>query len=116
MDVVFTFRHWQFAGKTGQAPRENFTGQDWDKVVDYVAFAWADHAIRWIEETKKGTVLFYEQLLGQNATLELERFWRVMEFKEPMNPDRLRCTLAHRNRMDHRRVNKTRFEQFYLDF
>lgn len=108
MDVAFTFRNWQLAGKTGYAPPEAFKGQDWKKIVDYITFAWADHAIRWIEGTKKGTVVFYEKLLGEDASRELKRFWKAMEFKEPINPERLRCTLAHRNRTDHKRTNKTR--------
>lgn len=108
MDVVFTYRHWQYAGKIGKAPLKAFNGSQWEEIVKFVAFVWADHAIRWIEQIEKGTVIFYEELLGPNATFELQRVWEVMGFKEPIDPGRLRCTLAHRNRMDHKRVNKTR--------
>ena len=108
MDVVFTYRHWQLAGKVGKAPPEAFRGREWDEIVKYVAFAWADHAVRWIEQIEKGTVIFYEQLLGQNATLELERLLEAMDFKpRPVDPERLRCTLAHRSRSDFKRTNKT---------
>lgn len=68
---------------------------------------WADHAIRWIEQIEKGTVIFYEELLGKNAIRELERFWKAMEFKNEMDPERARCALAHRDRADYKRKNKT---------
>ena len=109
IDVVFTYRNWQFAGKVGKAPPEAFQGSDWDEVVDFVAYAWADHAIRWIEQVKIGTVIFYENLLGTNATKELERMLDVMDFQpRPVDPDRLQCALKHRNRTDHKRLNKSR--------
>ncbi|EFX88991.1 hypothetical protein DAPPUDRAFT_233912 [Daphnia pulex] len=108
MDVVFTYRHWQLAGKVGKAPLESFQGPQWHKVVEFVAYAWADHAIRWIEQIEKGTVIFYEQLLGQNASIELERLLDAMDFKpRPVDPSRMRCTLDHRDRTDHKRLNKS---------
>lgn len=108
MDVVFTYRHWQLAGKVGKAPPEAFQGPQWENVVKFVAYAWADHAIRWIEQIEKGTVIFYEQLLGQNASFELERLIDAMDFKpRPVDPSRMRCTLDHRDRTDHKRLNKS---------
>ena len=38
-----------------------------DGGLRYVAYAWADHAIRWIEQAKRDTVLFYEKLLDDGA-------------------------------------------------
>lgn len=105
MDVVFTFRHWSLAGKTGQAPLDAFYGDQWDEVVDTVAYVWADHAIRWIDGIENGTVIFYEKLLGPKAAIELERMLNAMDFG-PINPDRMQCALAHRNRLDHKRTNK----------
>lgn len=107
MDVVFTYRNWQYAGKVGKAPPEAFSGPAWDEVVDFVAYAWADHAIRWIEEIKQGTVIFYENLLGQNATKELERMLKAMNFRK-RDSNRLKCALKYRSRTDHKRMNKTR--------
>ena len=107
MDVVFTYRHWQHGGKVGIAPPEVFEGPKWEETIDYVAYAWADHAIRWIEQIKNGTVLFYERLMGVTAETELVRLLNVLNF-HPIDPDRMRCALAHRNRTDHKRQNKTR--------
>lgn len=109
MDVVFTYRDWLHGGKVGKAPPEAFRGPEWDATVDYVAYAWADHAIRWIEQIENGTVLFYERLMGQTASGELKRFLQVIDF-HPVDPVRMRCTLDHRNRTDHKRLNKTRWE------
>ncbi|XP_046637044.1 WSC domain-containing protein 1-like [Daphnia pulicaria] len=107
MDVVFTYRDWLHGGKVGKAPPEAFRGPEWDATVDYVAYAWADHAIRWIEQIENGTVLFYERLMGKTASGELKRFLQVVDF-HPVDPVRMRCTLDHRNRTDHKRLNKTR--------
>ena len=94
--------------KVGHAPPSAFQGPEWDEVVDYVAFAWADHAVRWIEQLKKGTVIFYENLLGDNANFEIERLLDTIEYPHrPINPERMRCALSHRNRADHKRINKT---------
>lgn len=107
-DVVFTFRHWQLQGKVGNAGPEAFEGPEWDEVVDYVAYAWADHAIRWIEQIKEGTAIFYEYLLSDSeAEVEVRRLLDTIGFK-PIDPHRLRCALAHRNRTDYKRVNKLR--------
>lgn len=111
MDVVFAYQNWVYGGKTGKAPSNAFKGAEWDQTVDYVAYAWADHAIRWIEQIKNGTVLFYEKLVGSTAEQELERLLNVLGF-HPIDPGRMRCTLAYRNRADHLRINKSRK---YLD-
>ena len=108
MDVVFTYRHWQHGGKVGIAPPEAFEGPKWEETIDYVAYTWADHAIRWIEQIKNGTVLFYERLMGVTAETELVRLLNVLNF-HPIDPDRMRCALAHRNRTDYKRQNNTRY-------
>lgn len=107
MDVVFTFRNWQHGGKVGKAPPEAFEGPKWDETVDYVAYAWADHAIRWIEQIEKGTVIFYERLMGKRAEKELERLLQVLDF-HPIDPARMKCAITHRNRTDHKRMGNTR--------
>jgi hypothetical protein len=56
MDVMFTYRNWLHGGEVGKAPPEAFRGLQWEETVDYVAYAWADHAIRWIEQIEHGTV------------------------------------------------------------
>lgn len=107
MDVVFTYRNWQVTGnKTAKASPKSFQGRQWDEIVEYVAFAWADHAIRWIEQLKQGTVIFYENLLGPKAAIEIDRLMKAIHFS-PVDPERVRCALAHRSRTDHKRVNKT---------
>ncbi|XP_046452550.1 WSC domain-containing protein 1-like isoform X2 [Daphnia pulex] len=108
MDVVFTFRNWAYSGKVGIAPPEAFTGPSWDETIDFVAYVWADHAIRWIEQIEKGTVIFYEKLLGSNADVEIERLLHAISFF-PVDRERLKCTIKHRNRTDHKRLNNPRF-------
>lgn len=107
MDVVFSYRNWLFAGKTGNAPPEAFNGQQWEETVEYVAYAWADHAIRWIEQIEIGTVLFYEKLTSDEAQGELNRLLNVMGFKST-DSKRMQCALANRNRTDHKRTTKAR--------
>ncbi|KAK4007148.1 hypothetical protein OUZ56_012309 [Daphnia magna] len=107
MDVAFAYQNWVYGGKTGKAPPEAFKGKEWEEAIDYVAYAWADHAIRWIEQIKKGTVLFYEKLLGSTAEKELERVLNVLGF-HAIDGNRMRCTLANRNRTDHLRTNNSR--------
>lgn len=92
----------------GKAPAEAFTGPEWDETVNYVAYVWADHAVRWIEQIINGTVIFYEKLMGEEAENELERLLNVIDFKS-IDPDRMRCTLAHRNRTDFKRANPSRY-------
>jgi hypothetical protein len=107
MDVVFTYNNWVHSGKLGHAPPESFKGSAWDETVDYVSFAWADHAIRWIEQIDHGTVLFYERLIHESAEDELKRFLKILNF-QPIDPERMKCTLAHRNRSDYKRPSNGR--------
>ncbi|XP_057380614.1 sialate:O-sulfotransferase 1-like [Daphnia carinata] len=107
MDVIFSFRNWQLAGKTGNASPDAFKGPEWEEIIDYVAYAWADHAIRWIEQIDQGTVLFYERLLGKTAENELRRLLNIIGFK-PIDSDRMKCALSHRNRTDHKRHIKNK--------
>ena len=115
---MFTFRNWQVTGdKVGHAPPSAFEGAEWDEVVEYVAFAWADHAVRWIEQLKQGTVIFYENLIGDGAPKEIERLLDTIEYPHrPVDPERMRCAMSHRNRTDHKRVNKTWLTTHFIVF
>ncbi|EFX88990.1 hypothetical protein DAPPUDRAFT_233913 [Daphnia pulex] len=109
MDVVFAHQNHLLVGKFNTAPTEAFRGPEWDELVETVAYAWANHAIRWIEQIKQGTVIFYENLLGDDAQLELERLLDSMDFQpRPVDTNRMRCTLAHRDKSEYKRSNKTR--------
>ena len=106
MDVVFTFHNWLLGGNV---PTESFKDPRWDETVDYVAYAWADHAIRWIEQAKRGTVLFYEKLLGDGAYIELERLLKIHNFV-PIDYIRMQCALVHRNNQtDHKQQQLLRY-------
>jgi hypothetical protein len=107
MDVIFAHQNHLLVGKFNVAPMEAFRGPEWEALVETVAYAWADHAIRWIEQIKQGTVIFYENLLGEDAQLELERLLDAMDFR-PVDADRMRCTLAHRDKSEYKRNNKTK--------
>lgn len=110
MDVVFAHQNHLLVGKFNEAPEDAFRGPIWDELVDAVAFAWADHAIRWIKQMKQGTAIFYENFLGDNAQHELERLLNAMNFKpQHLDPERMRCLLIHRNQSEYKRSNKTRF-------
>jgi len=117
-EKVFTFRNWQVTGdKVGHAPSSAFQGPEWDEVVEYVAYVWADHAVRWIEQLKQGNVIFYENLLGDGAPKEIERLLDTIGYPHrPVDPERMRCAMSHRNRTDHKRVNKIWFEYLILLF
>lgn len=109
MDVVFSHQNHLLVGKFNVAPVEAFRGPEWDELVDTVAFAWADHAVRWIEHMKQGTAIFYENFLGDNAEHELQRLLNAMDFHpSPVDPDRMRCVLVHRNQSEYKRSKKTR--------
>ena len=88
----------------------NFNGPQWNSYVDYVTYAWADHAIRWIQNIQNGTVIFYEKLLLEDTETELNRLLRAIDFTDPhhppVDPDRMRCTLKNKNRMDRKRLKK----------
>ncbi|XP_057371251.1 sialate:O-sulfotransferase 1-like [Daphnia carinata] len=110
MDVVFAHQNHLLVGKFDVAPVNAFRGPVWDELVDAVAFAWSDHAIRWIEQMKQGTAIFYEHFLGDNAQHELERLLDAMNYNpQLLDPERMRCLLAHRNQSEYKRSNKTRF-------
>jgi hypothetical protein len=88
----------------------DFKGPQFDNYVDYVADTWADHAVGWIENIQIGTVLFYERLLLEDTEAELKRLLNVIHFSDPrhppIDPERMRCTLSHKNRMDRKRTRK----------
>ena len=100
---MFTFPNWRNDGET-------FKGSEWDEIVDFVSYSWADHAIRWIEHTQNGTVLFYEKLKGTLAYVELDRLLRDLNL-QPIDYIRMQCAVTHRNRnTDHKRGNKLRYK------
>ena len=112
MDALFTFAH--FLGSSGSqigtVSPGDFMGPQFDNYVDYVADTWADHAVGWIENIQNGTVLFYEQLLLGDTAAELKRLLSVIRFSDPyhppVDPERMRCTLSHKDRADRRRPYK----------
>ena len=98
MDLVFAFPNWRNDGET-------FSGSEWDKIVDFVSYSWADQAIRWIEHTQNGTVLFYEKIKGTLAFVELERLLRDL-YLQPIDYTRLQCVVAHQNRKTDQNIGK----------
>ena len=113
MDVVVAHQNHLTVGKFNTAPLDAFRGLQWDEMVDTVAYAWADHAIRWIEQIKQGTVIFYENLLGENAHFELERLLVAMNL-HPIDADRMKCTLAHKSEGEYKRSNKNRYVERHI--
>ncbi|KAK4025386.1 hypothetical protein OUZ56_014459 [Daphnia magna] len=111
IDTLFTYAHYLLSGndQKGTGTPEDFAGPHWDEHVDYVALAWADHAKRWIQNIKEGTVVFYERLL-QDTENELRRLLKAIHFTDPnrppVDPERMRCTLQHKNRSDRKRTKK----------
>nr|WBD92698.1 putative WSC domain-containing protein 1 [Daphnia magna] len=112
MDALFTFAHFlgSSGNHTGVVSEKDFVGPQWDKYIDYVADTWADHAVGWIENIQNGTVLFYERLLLEDTAVELKRLLNVIHFVDPhhppVDPERMRCTLLHKDRKDHKRTKK----------
>jgi hypothetical protein len=108
IDALFTFRHYIMAGddQKGTVSPMTFKGPAWNHYVNYVAYAWADHAIRWIQNIQNGTVIFYELLL-QDTEAELNRLLRAVNVSiDPVDPERMRCTIKHKNRSDRKRPKK----------
>jgi hypothetical protein len=112
MDALFTFAHFlgSSGNHTGVVPSIDFVGPQFDNYVDYVADTWADHAVGWIQDIQNGTVLFYERLLLEDTAAELTRLLNVIGFSDPhhppVDPERMRCTLLHKDRMDRKRTKK----------
>lgn len=94
----------------GTVSPDALDGPQWDEYVNYVAFAWADHAKRWISTIQNGTVIFYEQLLQGDTQSELKRILNAIHFTDSIdsgiNLERMRCTLEHKNRTDRKRRKK----------
>jgi hypothetical protein len=108
IDALFTFRHYIMAGddQKGAVSPMTFKGPAWNHYVNYVAYAWADHATRWIHNIRNGTVIFYELLL-QDTEAELNRLLRAVNFSiDPVDPERMRCTIKHKDRSDRKRSKK----------
>jgi hypothetical protein len=72
-----------------------------------VSKEWAEHAIRWIQNIRNGTVIFYELLL-QDTEDELNRLLRAVNLIDPVDPERMRCTIKHKKRTDRKRSVKPR--------
>jgi hypothetical protein len=112
MDALFTFAHFlgSSGNHTGVVLSNDFKGPQFDNYVDYVANTWADHAVEWIENIQIGTFLFYERLLLEDTEAELKRLLNVVHFSDPrhppIDPERMRCTLWHKNRLDRKRTRK----------
>ena len=113
IDALFSFVHYLMAGQDQIGTVSllaKFKGPQWNCYVNYVTFAWADHTIRWIQNIQNGTVIFYEKLLLEDTEAELNRLLRAINFTDPhhppVDPDRMRCTLKHKNRMDRKRLKK----------
>jgi hypothetical protein len=113
IDALFSFVHYLMAGQDQietVSLLAKFKGPQWNSYVNYVTFAWADHAIRWIQNIQNGTVIFYEKLLLEDTEAELNRLLRAINFTDPhhppVDPDRMRCTLKHKNRTDRKRLKK----------
>jgi hypothetical protein len=112
IDALFSFCHYLLTERDqiGAVSAVNFKGPAWNNYVDYVTYAWADHADRWIQNIQNGTVIFYEKLLLEDTEAELNRLLRAVNFTDshhpPVDPDRMRCTLKHKNRMDRKRLKK----------
>ncbi|KAI9562685.1 hypothetical protein GHT06_010139 [Daphnia sinensis] len=110
-DALFTFSHFLWSGNNqkGTVSPNVFNGTEWDEYISYVAEEWAEHADRWIRNIKHGTVIFYERLL-QDTESELRRLLKAINFVDanhpPVDPERMRCTLKHKNRLDRKRSNK----------
>ncbi|XP_059350776.1 sialate:O-sulfotransferase 1-like [Daphnia carinata] len=112
VDAMFAFAHYLASSKnhTGVVSEKDFSGPEWEEYVDYAANTWADHAVGWIETIQDGTVLFYERLLLEDTAAELKRLLEVIHFSDPHHPpvdlERLRCALRHKNRVDRKRLKK----------
>ena len=107
MHASFAYRHYLLAGQTGVAGEQYFQGDDWNEFLRFVSFAWADHAIRWIDQLKNGAVVFYEKL--QNDTeMEIRRLLHSIHFNA-VDSQRLQCTISHKQRIDRRRIQRYKY-------
>ncbi|XP_057367444.2 sialate:O-sulfotransferase 1-like [Daphnia carinata] len=119
-DALFTYGHYLWSGndQTGTASPNVFNGTNWDDHVSYVADEWAEHADRWIQYIQEGTVIFYERLL-QDTENELRRLLKAIHFVDanhpPVDPERMRCTLQHKDRVDRKRSNKPKVSLRSMD-
>ena len=113
-DALFSFVHFLWSGndQKGIVSTDHFTGPKWDEHFKYVSNEWAEHADRWIKNIQNGTVIFYELLLTDTET-ELNRLLRAVNFTDshhpPVDPDRMWCTLKHKNRLDRKRSSKPKY-------
>jgi hypothetical protein len=110
IDAVIAFRNYLSAGQTGMAEADRFTGSDWDEYVRLTCFSWADHATRWIDGIRNGTVVYYENLIHETEA-ELRRIIPHF-YSAPIDPNRLKCAIDHKSRTDRKRLQRTRSTKF----
>lgn len=74
-----------------------FQGDGWNSFLEEALASWADHAERWIDRIRNGTVLFYEDLTRLDTESEVRRLLRVFGFgdghQQPIDDERLQCAL-----------------------
>ena len=104
IEAAITYRHYQQGGQTGIASPAAFHGPLWDSFLGDAAKTWADHAIRWIQGIRNGTVIFYE-MLKRDPEKELGRLLRAINFTN-VSLERMRCAISHSNRTDRKRIIK----------
>jgi hypothetical protein len=108
IDAIISYRNYLSGGHKGMAGADRFAGSEWDAFVRTTCFSWTDHATRWIDGIKNGTVIFYENLIHETEA-ELKRI--IPQFySAPIDPDRLKCAIDHKNRIDRKRLQRTRYK------
>ena len=106
IDAAIAHRNYEFGGQTGMAREDRFSGPEWNEYVQAASLSWADHAIRWIDGIENGTIIFYENLVHETEA-ELKRIIPFF-YSEPVDPVRLKCTIAHKDRIDRKRLQRTK--------
>jgi hypothetical protein len=89
IDAAIAFRNYLSGGHTGMAEADQFTGPGWDEFVRKTCFYWVDHATK--QELKRIIPQFYSA---------------------PIDSDRLKCAVDHKNRTDRKRLQRTRSMKF----
>ena len=103
IDAAIAFRNYVGSGnnKTGIADYSWFHGAEWQAYLEFAAYAWADHAVRWIDGMRHGVVAFYENLL-HDTEAELKRILRKF-YPVPIDEARLKCVVKLKNVTPHKR-------------
>lgn len=113
IEALFTSAHylWSDNKQKGTVSPDLFKGPKWDDYVSNATIEWAEHADRWIQNIRNGTVIFYEKLLLEDTEAELNRLFRAINFM-PIDPERMRCTLSHKSRSDLKRTKKPTYKTY----